>query len=128
MGREAAAALAVDDGRVFKTIITTVDGAPTVAVVPVSADLDLMALAAAVGGLEVSLCEAAEVEKLTGYPADAVAPVGHATHLTTVVDASALDFKTIYVCAGSTTTDFELAPEDLVAVTRARTAPLTQHG
>ena len=126
VGRDAAAALHVDDNRVFKTIIAMVDGNPTAAIIPVAAVLDRSALAAAVGGNEVRLCEAALVQDLTGCAAEAVAPVGHSSSLATVIDSSALDYKTIYVCAGSIDTDLELAPNDLVIATRARTAPLAQ--
>lgn len=124
VGRDAAAALQVADDRVFKTIIAKVDGTPTAAIIPVSADLDLPALAAAVGGLEVGMCDAEEVHELTGGLAEAVAPIGHAPPLATVIDSSALNYKTIYVCAGRIDTDLELSPQDLVNATRARTAPL----
>lgn len=125
-GLDAAAALNVDDNRVFKTIIAMVDDTPTAAIIPVSGALDLAALAAAVGGSNVGLCDASQVEDLTGCGADGVAPIGHEPQLATVIDSSALDYKTIYVCAGHIDTDLELAPADLVAVTRARTAPLVQ--
>ncbi|MFE1792435.1 YbaK/EbsC family protein, partial [Streptomyces sp. NPDC059525] len=48
-GEEAAEALGVSPEQVFKTLVAEVDGALTVAVVPVSGSLDLKALAAAVG-------------------------------------------------------------------------------
>ncbi|HEX9552969.1 MAG TPA: YbaK/EbsC family protein, partial [Streptosporangiaceae bacterium] len=49
-GNGAAAALGVPPGQVFKTLIATVDGSMTVAVVPVAGQLNLKALAQAVGG------------------------------------------------------------------------------
>ncbi len=124
-GRDAAAALAVAGERVFRTIIAEVDGEATATVIPVSRELDLAALAATVGAAAAELCPDDQVAELTGYPADAVAPVGHKHPLPTVVDSSALDFKTIYVCGGSRDCDLELAPQDLIALTRARTAPLS---
>ena len=47
---EAAAALGVDPGRIFKTLIASVDGKLACGVVPVAGHLSLKALAAAVGG------------------------------------------------------------------------------
>jgi hypothetical protein len=50
---------------VFKTLIADVDGALTVAVVPVTGDLDLKALAAATGGKRAVLAERAAAERVT---------------------------------------------------------------
>jgi hypothetical protein len=49
-GLEAAEQLGLDPAAVFKTLLAEVDGRLVVAVVPVSGQLDLKALAAAVGG------------------------------------------------------------------------------
>ena len=48
-GLEAAQAMGVESGRVFKTLVADVDGTLAVGVVPVAAQLDLKALAAAAG-------------------------------------------------------------------------------
>ena len=52
-----AAALGVPAELVFKSLVTEVDGALTVAVVPVAGELDLKALAAAVGGKRATLAD-----------------------------------------------------------------------
>jgi prolyl-tRNA editing enzyme YbaK/EbsC (Cys-tRNA(Pro) deacylase) len=46
----------------------------------------------------------------------------------TVVDASALDHETVHVSGGRRVLDVQLAPEDLVRLTRARTTALTTRG
>ena len=51
-GLEAAQVLGVDPARVFKTLMVDVDGRLAVGVVPVSGNLDLKAMAAALGGEE----------------------------------------------------------------------------
>jgi Cys-tRNA(Pro)/Cys-tRNA(Cys) deacylase len=56
-GLEAAAATGIEPARVFKTLVAEVDGALTVAIVPVAAKLDLKALAAAVGGKRAKMAE-----------------------------------------------------------------------
>lgn len=64
-GLEAAEALGIDPDRVLKTLVTDVDGELVVAVVPVSGQLDLKALASAVGGkrgFEIELSPADLVE------------------------------------------------------------------
>ena len=49
-GLEAAEQLGLDPAAVFKTLLAEVDGRLVVAIVPVSGQLDLKALASAVGG------------------------------------------------------------------------------
>ncbi|CAN5451057.1 hypothetical protein BH11ACT8_BH11ACT8_34650 [soil metagenome] len=66
-GLEAATALGVEPARVFKTLLASVDGTLTVAVVPVSGQLDLKALARAVGGRKAQMAEPAAAERATGY-------------------------------------------------------------
>jgi Cys-tRNA(Pro)/Cys-tRNA(Cys) deacylase len=99
-GAEVAAALGVPAERVFKTLVTEVDGALTVAVVPVTGDLDLKGLAAAVGGKRAALADRAVAERTTGYVRGGISPLGQRKPLPTVIDASAGDFESIYVSAG----------------------------
>jgi Cys-tRNA(Pro)/Cys-tRNA(Cys) deacylase len=123
-GEAAAAALGVDPGRLFKTLVTRVDGALTVALVPVSSTLDLKALAAAAGGRKAVMAEPADAERTTGYVRGGISPLGQRKALPTVVDESALGFETVLVSAGRRGLSVELPPAELVRLTRARTAPI----
>jgi Cys-tRNA(Pro)/Cys-tRNA(Cys) deacylase len=127
-GLEAAAALEVTPARVFKTLLARVDGALTVAVVPVSGQLDLKALAAAVGGKRAEMADPKDAERVTGYVVGGISPVGQRKALPTVVDATASGFPTVFVSGGRRGLDIELAPADLVRVTRARLAPIGRPG
>src|SRR5690606_17306251 len=62
-GRAVADALGVPPQRLFKTLVTVVDGALTVAVVAVDGELDFKALAAAVGGKRAALADQAVAER-----------------------------------------------------------------
>lgn len=126
-GEEAAEALGVDPGQVFKTLVADVDGALTVAVVPVSGSLDLKALAAAVGGKRAAMADPAAAERTTGYVRGGISPLGQRKALPTVVDASAERHGTICVSAGRRGLEIELAPADLVKLTGAVTAPIARH-
>jgi Cys-tRNA(Pro)/Cys-tRNA(Cys) deacylase len=126
-GQEAARALGVEPERVFKTLVADVDGTLTVAVVPVDAQLDLKALAAAVGGKRAAMADPAAAERATGYVVGGISPLGQRKRLGTVVDASALAFETVLVSAGRRGVDVELPPGDLVRLTDARTAPIARH-
>ncbi len=125
-GAEAAAALGVDPARVLKTLVAEVDGALTVAVVPVSGRLDLKALATAVGAKRADLADPRAAERATGYVVGGIAPLGQRRRLPTVVDISALDHETILVSAGRRGLDVELAPADLVTLTGALVAPVAR--
>jgi Cys-tRNA(Pro)/Cys-tRNA(Cys) deacylase len=123
-GAEVAAALGVPAARVFKTLVAEVDGALTVAVVPVTGDLDLKALAAAVGGKRAALADRSLAERTTGYVRGGISPLGQRKRLPTVVDSSAEKSETIYVSAGRRGLQVELSPADLVRLTAAVLAPV----
>jgi Cys-tRNA(Pro)/Cys-tRNA(Cys) deacylase len=118
-GLEAADALGLDPVRVFKTLMATVDGRLAVAVVPVSGQLDLKALARALGGSKAAMADRSAAERATGYVAGGISPVGQKRLHPTVLDASALDHPTVFVSAGRRGLDLEIAPADLVRVTEA---------
>ena len=82
--------------------------------------------AAALGGKKATLAQPALAEKRTGYVVGGISPVGQKTRLRTVVDASALEHPSIFVSGGRRGFDIEVAPEDLVRVTEASTAPIAR--
>ncbi|GAA4500984.1 Cys-tRNA(Pro) deacylase [Actinoallomurus oryzae] len=125
-GEAAADALGVPRDRLFKTLVTEVDGDLTVAVVPVSATLDLKALAGAAGGKRAAMADPAAAERVTGYVRGGISPLGQRKRLPTVVDSSASGFSTIYVSAGRRGLQIELAPADLVTLTGATTAGIAR--
>lgn len=123
-GTEAAEALGVDPARVFKTLLASLDGRLVVGIVPVSGHLDLKALARALGGSRAVMAEVAAAERATGYVAGGISPIGQKRAHPTALDASALDHDTILVSGGRRGFDLEIAPDDLVAITGAVTAPI----
>lgn len=123
-GEEAAEALGVPPERVFKTLLADVDGALTVAVVPVAVRLDLKALAAAVGGKRATMADPALAERTTGYVRGGISPLGQRRRLPTVLDASASAHPTICVSAGRRGLEVELTPDALADLTDAVRAPI----
>jgi Cys-tRNA(Pro)/Cys-tRNA(Cys) deacylase len=118
-GLEAAEALGLDPARVFKTLVVDLDGALTVCIVPVAAELDLRSL-----GKRARLAETTKAERTTGYVAGGISPLGQRRALPTLVDDSALEHETVFVSAGRRGLEIELAPDDLVALTNAEVRPL----
>ncbi|MGP4002838.1 Cys-tRNA(Pro) deacylase [Streptomyces sp. 8N706] len=125
-GEEAARALGVEPARVFKTLLTEVDGALTVAVVPVAGSLDLKALASALGGKRAAMADPAAAERATGYVRGGISPLGQRRRLPTVLDVSASAHTTVCVSAGRRGLEIELAPADLAALTDAVLAPIAR--
>lgn len=125
-GLEAAAALGVPPGSVFKTLVVDVDGALCVGIVPVDRSLDLKALAAAVSGKRATLADKAAAERATGYVLGGISPLGQRRRLRTVLDASAFDHDTVLVSAGRRGLDVELAPADLARLAAATSAVLSR--
>ncbi|MER7817912.1 Cys-tRNA(Pro) deacylase [Streptomyces sp. NPDC087659] len=123
-GEEAAQALGVAPERVFKTLVADVDGELTVAVVPVAGQLDLKALATAVGGKRASMADPAAAERTTGYVRGGISPLGQRKRLRTVLDSSASAYPTICVSAGRRGLEVELSPTDLASLTHAVLAPI----
>lgn len=123
-GMEAAEALDLDPATVFKTLLAEVDGASTVAIVPVTGQLDLKGLAAARGGKRARMMDVAAAERMTGYVAGGISPLGQRKALPTVIDASADELATIYVSGGQRGLDIGIAPADLLRLTGATYAPI----
>lgn len=129
-GLEAAEALGVEPARVFKTLLAQTDlprdHGLVVGIVPVDHQLDLKALAAAVGAKKASMADPALAEKTTGYVVGGISPIGQKRSLATVLDDSALTHETVFVSGGRRGLDLELAPGDLVDVTGAITAAIAK--
>ncbi|MGE5830835.1 MAG: Cys-tRNA(Pro) deacylase [Micromonosporaceae bacterium] len=123
-GAVVARALGVPAARVFKTLVAEVDGGLTVAVVPVTGEVDLKALATAAHGKRATLADRAVAERTTGYVRGGISPLGQRRSLPTVIDASATGFSTIYVSAGRRGLQVELPPADLIRLTGAIVAPI----
>lgn len=125
-GLAAAAALGLPAISVFKTLIAQVDSTPVVAIVPVSSQLDVKALAAAHGGRRAAVVEQREAERLTGYVVGGISPFGQRRRLPTYVDDSVQHLAVVYVSGGRRGLDLGVAPGDLLEATAGRTAAIAR--
>lgn len=124
-GLEAAEALGLEVDRVFKTLVAAPEGRGLwIAVVPVAGLLDVKALAQAAGAKRATMADPKVAERATGYVVGGISPLGQRQRLSTVVDASALQFGTIFVSAGRRGLEIELAPGDLIRLCSAVVAPI----
>src|SRR5947208_830500 len=70
----AAEALGIEPGRLAKTLVAEVDGAPVFVLVPGDLTLNLKALARSAGGKAAVLVEPVAAERLTGYQVGGISP------------------------------------------------------
>jgi Cys-tRNA(Pro)/Cys-tRNA(Cys) deacylase len=102
--------------RVFKTLVASLaSGKLAVAVIPVTARLDLKALAAAAGSKKAEMADPAAAERATGYVVGGISPLGQRRRL-----------ELIYVSAGRRGLEIALRPRDLAALTGATLAAVTR--
>jgi Cys-tRNA(Pro)/Cys-tRNA(Cys) deacylase len=125
-GLEAAEALGLPPEQVFKTLLATAGDRLVVGVVPVTGQLDLKALAGAVGAKKATMADPAVAERATGYVVGGISPLGQKRRLPTVLDESALAHPTIYVSGGRRGLDVGLSPHDLVRLLDARVAAISR--
>ena len=117
---EAADALRIEPDRIFKTLVVDRDGELAVCIVPAGEKLHLQAL-----GKRAAMAPTERAEKVTGYVAGGISPLGQRKALPTFVDEWAMVHDTVFVSAGRRGLEIELAPGDLVALTGAAVKPLT---
>ena len=123
-GLEAAEVLGLPPEQVFKTLLVDTGAGLAVAIVPVAGQLDLKAMAAAVGAKRVTMADPAAAQRSSGYVVGGISPIGQKRALPTVVDKSAELFDVVYVSGGRRGLDVGLSPTDLVRVTHAVVADI----
>ena len=125
-GLEAVDKLSLKAEQVFKTLVICCDtDRLAVAIVPVNLKLNLKAIAKTLNVKKVKMADAKRVEASTGYVLGGVSPLGQKKLLTTVIDASAENFKRIYVSGGRRGLELALSPIDLAKLCRATFASIS---
>ncbi|MEM5527434.1 Cys-tRNA(Pro) deacylase [Gammaproteobacteria bacterium AS21] len=120
-GLEAAEKLNIDNNRVFKTLVVSIDTRTlAVAIIPVANKLSLKAMAKALNVKKVAMALPGDVERSTGYVLGGVSPLGQKKLLATVIDDSGAEFDTIFVSAGKRGMEIELSFNDLKNLTKAK--------
>lgn len=118
-------ALGLDPAVTGKTLIARLDdGRLVAAVVPVSAMLDLKALARLTGVRKAAMAERDDAERATGMKVGGIAPIGHRRPLAVFVDASLADRSAVHVSGGRRGLELTLSGADLVRVTDAAVGDL----
>lgn len=119
-GLEAAEKLNVDAAQVFKTLVVEVDKQLVVAVLPVTSQLSMKAVAQTFKAKKAQMADKSDVLRSTGYVLGGVSPLGQKKTLLTLIDNSALLHECIYVSAGKRGLEIQLKAQDLAQMLSAQ--------
>ena len=125
---EAAQYLGVDPELVFKTIVVlrTGRGKPILAVVPGPLEVDLKALAKAVGERKLVLATQHQAEQVTGLLTGGISPLALLTRgFEVVVEALAELYPQIYISGGQRGLNICLPTAALISLTEAKIAEIS---
>jgi Cys-tRNA(Pro)/Cys-tRNA(Cys) deacylase len=125
-GLTVAAITGQDPAHVFKTLVAQgADKRIFVFVIPVTAELDLKKAAKAAGVKSIAMVRVSELLALTGYVRGGCSPIGMKKQYPTFFHSSVDELDTVLVSAGRIGWQVELAPAELLKLTRGRSADLT---
>ncbi len=114
-----------DPETVFKTLVLRgVSKTVYVFVIPVGAELDLKKAAKAAGEKSVAMVHVNEITALTGYVRGGCSPLGMKKQYKTFFHVSCLDHPTMIVSAGKIGYQIELAPQELMKLSRGIAADI----
>ena len=121
---DVAQAVGLPAAQVFKTLVALADQPgkkPMLVVIPGPATLDLKALAKAVGVKKAKMASHEQAEALTDLQTGGISPLALINKgFDIYLEQSATQFETIAVSAGQRGAQVQLAPKDLIKLTRAR--------
>jgi Cys-tRNA(Pro)/Cys-tRNA(Cys) deacylase len=124
---ETARLLGIPAEQVFKTIVVLREGKarPILALVPGGYEVDLKALAKALGEKKVNLPTEREAERITGLQAGGISPLALLNRgFQVIIDETAQLFEMIHISAGQRGLNIRLPVDALVELTNATFADM----
>jgi len=119
--REAADALGVPVGAIAKSLVfRAASGAAVLVIAAGDRRVDEARVGAALGE-PIGRADAAFVREASGYAIGGIPPLGHASAMTTFVDASLARFPEVWAAGGTPHAVFPIAPAALSALPGVRT-------
>ncbi len=116
---EAAMALGCEVGAIASSLVFLADARPILVLTSGSHRVDTDLLARQIGARAITRASAADVRDATGQPIGGVAPVGHPEPVPTYIDVELKKHGELWAAAGTPHSVFEIAYDDLLALTGA---------
>lgn len=126
VGLQAAEAMGVPPGEVFKTLMAELDGRPVCAIVPSDEEVNMKKLAAALGGKSAHMMKPADAERLTGYKVGGISPLGQRKPVPAALDEMAQLYDEIFLNGGQRGLQIRIRPDDLAKALDCVVADLTR--
>jgi len=126
---ETAQILGISPEIVYKTIVVTREkpGKPILVMIPGSYEVDLKALAQAIGEKKVHLPTEREAETLTGLQAGGISPLALINRgFQTILDDAAIQHEQIHISGGQRGINVRLPVSALILLTNAKTAQISR--
>lgn len=125
-GAQIADTLGLPHEKVYKTLVTVGKSRQNyVFVLPIDDELDMKKAAKAAGEKSLEMLPLKELTPLTGYVRGGCTSIGMKKQFPTIISNSILDLEKVVVSGGRLGSQLELAPKDLIAVTRAKVEDVT---
>jgi Cys-tRNA(Pro)/Cys-tRNA(Cys) deacylase len=124
---EAADKLGFPISSVYKTLVAKGErSGVVVAIIPGDRELSLKKLAAALGDKRVEMVKPADLQRLTGYLKGGCSPLAQKKQYPTFLADTALNLPQISISAGLRGLQIIIAPADLIRLSGAKVADLTE--
>lgn len=125
---DAALALGVDTDQIIKSLVFRCDDTALLVITNGLARVDRKKIAGllGVGRKKVKFATAEEVLDITGFIVGSMPPFGHRTRLRTLVDPAVMRLDTVYGGGGDIDAMMRLAPAELIRVTGAHLAAVSE--
>lgn len=116
----AAAALGIEVGAIANSLVFWSDDEPLLVMTSGAHRVDTAALAERLGRGSIQRASVEQVRAATGQAIGGVAPTGHPSPVTTVIDEDLAGFTQIWAAGGTPHTVFPMTFDELVALTGGR--------
>ena len=123
---DAAAAVGCELSAIAKSLVFVVDGDPVVVIMSGDHRVDAGRLAAACGGSKARRARLEEAREATGFAAGGTPAFGYARAIPVLIDRSLRRHAEVWSAAGTPTTVYPIALDDLVAASGARWADVAE--
>lgn len=123
---DAAAAVGCTVGQIAKSLVFKAESGRPVLVIASGPNRVCEGKVAQLVGEPIGRADAAFVRQTTGFSIGGIPPVGHATPLTTIIDASLSGYDAIWAAAGTPNAVFRLTFRDLCALTNGTAADIAE--